>query len=45
LKIKTKDSDAQERQELKVLRDQLREALKNCADMDKLQQAIDILAD
>lgn len=45
LKIKTKDSDAQERQELKALRDELREALKNCADMDKLQQAIDILAD
>ena len=45
LKIKTKDSDAQERQELKVLRDELREAMKNCADSDKLQQAIDILAD
>ena len=45
LKIKTKDSDTQERQELKVLRDQLREAMKHCADMDKLQQAIDILAD
>jgi hypothetical protein len=45
LKIKTKDSDAQERQELKVLRDELREAMKNCADSDKLQQAIDILAE
>lgn len=45
LKIKTKDSDTQERQELKVLRDELREAMKNCADSDKLQQAIDILAD
>jgi len=45
LKIKTKDSDTQERQELKVLRDELREAMKNCADTDKLQQAIDILAD
>ena len=45
LKIKTKDSDAQERQELKALRDELREAMKNCADMDKLQQAIDILAE
>ena len=45
LKIKTKDSDAQEREELKGLRDQLREATKNCADMDKLQQAIDILAE
>jgi hypothetical protein len=45
LKIKTKDSDAQERQELKVLRDELREAMKNCADTDKLQQAIDILAE
>ena len=45
LKIKTKDSDAQERQELKTLRDELREAMKNCADTDKLQQAIDILAD
>ena len=45
LKIKTKDSDAQEREELKGLRDQLREAMKNCADTDKLQQAIDILAD
>ena len=45
LKIKTKDSDAQEREELKGLRDQLREAMKNCADMDKLQQAIDILAE
>jgi len=45
LKIKTKDSDAQERHELKTLRDQLREAMKDCTDMDKLQQAIDILAD
>ena len=45
LKIKTKDSDAQAREELKTLRDQLREAMKNCADTDKLQQAIDILAD
>ena len=45
LKIKTKDSDAQERHELKTLRDELREAMKNCADTDKLQQAIDILAD
>ena len=45
LKIKTKDSDAQAREELKTLRDELREAMKNCADTDKLQQAIDILAD
>ena len=45
LKIKTKDSDTQERQELKVLRDELREAMKNCADSENVQQAIDILAD
>lgn len=45
LKIKTKDSDIQERQELKGLRDQLRESAKVCIDADKLQQAIDILAD
>ena len=45
LKIKTKDSEAQERQELKALRDQLRDLAKDCDDMDKLQQAIDILAD
>lgn len=45
LKIKTKDSDAQERQELKGLRDELRELAKTCDDSDKLQQAIDILAD
>lgn len=45
LKIKTKDSDAKEREELKGLRDQLRDLAKDCADSDKLQQAIDILAD
>lgn len=45
LKIKTKDSDAQERQELKGLRDELRELAKTCDDSDKLQQAIDILAE
>lgn len=45
LKIKTKDSDAQERQELKALRDQLRESAKTCDNSDKLQQAIDILAE
>jgi hypothetical protein len=45
LKIKTKDSDAQAREELKGLRDQLRDLAKDCADTDKLQQAIDILTD
>jgi hypothetical protein len=45
LKIKTKDETDELRGELKTLRDELREAMKNCADTDKLQQAIDILAD
>ena len=45
LKIKTKDSEAEQREELKGLRDQLRNLAKDCTDSDKLQQAIDILAD
>ena len=45
LKIKNKVENDELRGELKGLRDQLREAMKNCADSDKLQQAIDILAD
>lgn len=45
LKIKTKDSETEQREELKGLRDQLRNLAKDCTDSDKLQQAIDILAD
>jgi hypothetical protein len=43
LKIKNKADDDQQREELKGLRDQLRESAKTCTDADKLQQAIDIL--
>ena len=45
LKIKNKAENDELRDELKGLRDQLREAMKTCDDTDKLQQAIDILAD
>ena len=45
LKLKTKDSEAQSRDELKGLRDQLRDLAKACTDTDKLHQAIDILKD
>jgi len=45
LKIKNKAENDELRDELKGLRDQLREAMKACDDTDKLQQAIDILAD
>ena len=45
LKIKNKAENDELRGELKGLRDQLREAMKTCDDTDKLQQAIDILAD
>jgi len=45
LKIKNKVENDELRGELKGLRDELREAMKNCADIDKLQQAIDILAE
>jgi hypothetical protein len=44
LKIKNKAENDELRNELKGLRDQLREAMKACDDTDKLQQAIDILA-
>jgi hypothetical protein len=45
LKIKNKAENDELRDELKGLRDELREAMKTCDDTDKLQQAIDILAD
>ena len=45
LKIKNKAENDELRDELKGLRDELREAMKACDDTDKLQQAIDILAD
>jgi len=44
LKIKTKEEDEQQREELKGLRDQLRDLAKECTDTDKLEQAIDLLA-
>jgi len=45
LKIKNKAETDELRDELKGLRDQLRELAKACEDSDKLQQAIDILGD
>jgi hypothetical protein len=45
LKIKNKAETDSQRDELKGLRDQLRELAKACEDSDKLQQAIDILGD
>lgn len=45
LKIKSKADDDQQRDELKALRDQLRDLAKVCTDTDKLEQAIDILGD
>jgi hypothetical protein len=45
LKIKNKAENDELRDELKGLRDQLRELAKACEDSDKLQQAIDILGD
>ena len=45
LKIKNKAENDELRDELKGLRDQLRDAAKECTDTDKLQQAINILAD
>lgn len=45
LKIKNKAENDEMRDELKSLRDQLRELAKACEDSDKLQQAIDILGD
>jgi hypothetical protein len=45
LQIKNKAENDELRDELKGLRDQLRDAAKECTDTDKLQQAIDILAD
>ena len=45
LKIKNKAETDSQRDELKGLRDQLRELAKACEDTDKLQQAIDILGD
>lgn len=44
LKIKNKAENDAQREELKTLRDELREALKTCDDIGKLQQAIDLLA-
>ena len=45
LKIKNKAENDELRDELKGLREQLREAMKTCDDTDKLQQAINILAE
>ena len=45
LRIKNKAENDEMRDELKGLRDQLRELAKACEDSDKLQQAIDILGD
>lgn len=45
LRIKNKAENDEMRDELKGLRDQLRELAKACEDSDKLQQAVDILGD
>jgi len=45
LKAQTKELEKVLKIKNKVENDELREAMKNCADSDKLQQAIDILAD
>jgi hypothetical protein len=43
LKIKAKAEDEQQRDELKELRDQLRDLAKNCTDTYILEQAIELL--
>lgn len=43
LKIKTKEEDEQQREELKGLRDQLRDLIKECTETDKLELAIELL--
>ncbi len=43
LKLKTSESDKAEREELKAIKDEIREALKACDDTEKLEAALDAL--
>jgi hypothetical protein len=43
LKVKTRDSDKAERDEIKAIKDELREALKLCDDVIKLEAALEAL--
>jgi hypothetical protein len=43
LKVKTRDSDKAERDEIKEWKESIREALKTCDDLDKLQAACEVL--
>ena len=43
LKVKTRDSDKAEREEVKSIKDELREALKLCDDIIKLEAALEAL--